>query len=333
MLLSAIFLFFAVTVNGIIADSSDESRSLFKRDETSVWPAQTFKTVDFRPPVFVVEKNGQALEKGLIFLTPLNTDPLATALGGIEGSASIIVTDDGQLVWQGPYNLHSNILSNAVSTFTFDFNAQELDGEPVLTHWIGPILAEGQGAYGKVVVYNKNYEEIYTVCPDLDIVWNKALITTDPGPCYIDLHEHFITPSGTMIISAYNITEFDFSAIGGPANGYIYDSQFHVVDIKTNEVLFSWSSIKSGIPITYTKLDINSNVAGNGTFESPFDWFHINAISSIGNGYLVNSRHCWLTLFLDEAGHIKWQIEGNNTQGQSNFTLPEEAFFVSDTLV
>jgi hypothetical protein len=33
-----------------------------------------------------------------------------------------------------------------------------------------------------------------------------------------------------MIISAYNITEFDFSAIGGPANGYIYDSQFHVVD-------------------------------------------------------------------------------------------------------
>ncbi|PQE21492.1 Arylsulfotransferase ASST protein [Rutstroemia sp. NJR-2017a BBW] len=130
-----------------------------------------------------------------------------------------------------------------------------------------------------------------------------------------------------MIISVANITIFDLSPINGPTEGWVYDSQFYEVDIKTNEILFRWSSVESGIPITYTKLALGEGTAGNGTRDSPFDWFHVNAISSAGDGYLVNSRHCWTTWMLDEAGTIQWKIEGNNTESLSDFTLPTDGLF------
>jgi hypothetical protein len=317
-------------LSATIASPASYPYELTKRADIGLWPAQNFTTADFHPPTFVVTKNGEELEQGLIFITPAleNVDSLSS-LGSLQATGTTIVTDDGQLVWQGP---HSSVIDVETSTdqvfnITTNLMVQELDGEPILTHWIGYGSDTGRG-YGSVAVYNTSYSQIYTVCPELDIVYNNASFPSAPK-CFVDLHESFVTPSGSMIISVANITSFDLSPINGPANGWVYDSQFYEVDIKTNEILFRWSSVESGIPITYTKLKLGEGTAGNGTRDSPFDWFHVNAISSAGDGYLVNSRHCWTTWMLDESGTIQWKIEGNNTEGLSDFTLPTDGLFVS----
>ncbi|KAI5301849.1 hypothetical protein KEM56_001290 [Ascosphaera pollenicola] len=39
-----------------------------------------------------------------------------------------------------------------------------------------------------------------------------------------------------------NTTRFDLSSIGGPKDGWISDSLFYEVDIKTNEIVHSWKA-------------------------------------------------------------------------------------------
>jgi hypothetical protein len=59
-----------------------------------------------------------------------------------------------------------------------------------------------------------------------------------------------ITPHGTIVVTAYNLTMADLTAVGGNSNGYVWDSQFYEVDIKTGEVLFRWSALDAGIAIS-----------------------------------------------------------------------------------
>lgn len=259
------------------------------------WPIQTYKTANFTPPIFSVSKSGAPLAAGLIFITPASTSELA----------ALITTDSGELIWNSPQELEY-----------YNLNVQELDGERVLTYWVGSGSANtavyGHG-YGYVSILNTAYEEIYRVDPKLDIV--------APGDgnltSVLDLHESYVTPRGSLLVTAYNITGADLSAIGGSVEGWIYDCLFYEIDIKSGDILFRWSAYETGIPITATKQPLNlsaitstnGTVIPAGTRENPHDCFHINAVQSVGSSYLVNSRNTWTTFLVDSNGSIEWRFE------------------------
>lgn len=278
------------------------------------WPTQTFQSTSFIPPRLIVNKSDAALGDGLIFMTQaqpsLRNPPRPAQVG------PLIITDLGELVWNGPVGIYATNL-----------RAGTYQGKPVLTYFSGVANALGTG-YGNVTVLDDTYTPIATVCPKINILTPRGVTF----PCYVDLHEATITERGTMLITATNTTTADLSSIGGPVNGWILDSMFFEVNISTNEVLFSWSATQAGVPINSTKFLTDEkpfNGTGNSQ-ENPFDWLHINSVQLLPDGsYLTNARHTWATYKVNPAGKVDWTIDGD-TGG--DFSLPENTHFVRNSL-
>jgi Arylsulfotransferase (ASST) len=249
------------------------------------WPLHSFKTTTSQPPQFKITKSGEPLAPGLLFFTPNSID-------GSVKSAALIMTDSGELVWTSENGSYGNLF------------VQKLDGKPVLTMWSGSgsadITTKGHG-YGKVSILDTTYNEIYTICPKLHLVTPNGTV----AECFADLHESYITERGSILVTAYNMTTTDLTSVGGPSDGWVFDCLFYEIDIKTQKTLFRWSALESGIPINFTKL----RTGYKGSRNSPFDWFHINAVQSFGNKYLVNSRNTWSTYLINSTGQIEWQIQ------------------------
>ncbi|KAG8158453.1 hypothetical protein KVR01_011575 [Diaporthe batatas] len=241
------------------------------------WPSQSFKTESFTPPVFNVTKSGAALAPGLIFLTPSVVN---------ESSHGVIITDDGELVW--------SIQEQALA----DLSPQTFDNQPVLVYWdgAGGPLNGGTG-YGQVQILDSTYTQLYKLCPNFGLVG----ATND---CQIDVHEAYITERDSIVVTAYNATPADLSSLGGPADGWVLDSLFYEIDIKTQEILFSWSSLSAGIPVNATKQSAEGSSQAH-----PLDYFHINSVHPVETGYLINSRNCWAMFMLDSEGEIQWELE------------------------
>ncbi|KAH8670351.1 ASST-domain-containing protein [Tricladium varicosporioides] len=268
----------------------------------NTWPDQSFKSVTFAPPTFSVAKSNATLAPGLIFITPAD----------VFGSGAQIMTEDGELVWNAPT---AGAFSN--------LNVATLDSKPILTYWNGSgsanVAAQGHG-YGYVSILDETYTEIHRICPDLGL--NTLGIIY---PCQADLHESYVTERGSLLVSAYNITIADLTPMGGPKEGYVYDGMFFEIDIKTQEILFSWSALEAGIPVNDTRLRVPFNNSTNfGTAANPLDWFHINSVQSVGDGYLVNSRHLFTSFMVDSKGAVDWKLSGD-TGG--DFTLDPNGQF------
>jgi hypothetical protein len=258
---------------------------------------QTFITEPtFQPPVFDVDKSGAELANGLIVFTPVQ---------GVD-SAPMLMTDSGELVWNGP---------NVISTNLF---VQSLHGQPVISYWSGKAITLGIG-YGNVTILDDQYNELYTLCPDFPVVSPNGTLTG----CTLDLHEAFITDRGTILVTVMNVTTADLTSVGGPKDGWVFESLFLELDIKTQDVIFQWSPLAAGVPINSTKFPLTD--AGRSP-SNPFDWFHVNSVQSVGDGYLVNARHTWSTYAVNADGKVDWVIEGS-TGG--DFKLGDGVSFVS----
>lgn len=263
---------------------------------TNPWPYQTFQTESqFQPPVLSINKTGAQLADGLIVFTP----------DGGQESGPVLMTDSGELVWNGP------------GVLAFNLFVQSLDGQPILTYYSGTIIS-GYG-YGKVEILDNGYNEIYTICPNLTVVTPDG----STANCSLDLHESLVTSRGTILATAVNVTTANLTSVGGPEIGWVYDSLFLEIDIKSQEILFQWSALGAGIPISSTKVPLSSYGSAQ---SNPFDWFHLNSVQLLGNGYLANSRYTWSTYALSSEGDVEWMIEGS-TGG--NFSLPSGANFVN----
>lgn len=246
------------------------------------WPSQSYRSVPFVIPTFNVTKSGKALAPGYLFLTTTSA----------PYPAAIIITDEGELIWASALGDYTNL------------NVQKLNSKPVLTYWNGtgsPNPQEAGHGFGSVHILDSSYTAQHIICPDLDL--------SADGPtkadCQADLHESYVTERGSLLVTAYNITQADLTSINGPVDGWIYDCLVFEIDLKTQNIIFSWSAFKSGIPLTDSKQPLGTS----GTKTNPFDFFHINSIQSVGGKYLVNSRHTWTTYFLDSKGHIEWRFE------------------------
>ncbi|KAH8671874.1 ASST-domain-containing protein [Tricladium varicosporioides] len=257
------------------------------------WAIQKFNTVPFQPPKFQVSTSGRPISPGYIILTP-------NSLVGTSTKA-LITTDTGELIWHSQ-PAGTNYLFN-------NLNVQTLRNNQVLTYWNGTksgLSSELGFGYGHVSILDTSYKEIYRICPKINLVTSNGATYE----CPLDFHEAFITDRGTLIATVYNVTSTDLTSVGGPKNGYVFDSVFLEIDIPTQKILFRWSPLEAGILVNASHLGI-SGISGGGTKANPLDWFHMNSIQSVGDGYLVNSRHTWSTYMLDKKGNVKWTLKGD----------------------
>ena len=269
------------------------------------WPYQIYKTAPFNPPILAITTNGKQLAPGLLFISPSDASDMNIA----KETAVVIMTDVGQLVWNGPIGIANN------------FRVAPYKGHDVLTYWSGPSTSAaniGHG-YGNVTFLDSSYNEILVVCPRL------GLVTTDNTnfQCDADFHESFITDRDTLLVSAYNVTEADLSSIGGPTDGWVFDCLFFELNPENGRILFSWSALEH-VSVTDTKQPL-ADTGNNQSF--PFDFFHINSVVNIGDHYLVNSRHLWSTYLITSKGDITWTLQGDT--GGDFGPLPTNGQFVS----
>lgn len=152
-------------------------------NNASIWPYRQFKSSNATPPQFVINQTGQELAPGLLFLDIENSG----ATVGERQERPIITTSQGDLVWAGPIAPTSN------------FRKQTLDGKPAISFWYGDGGAGASGkqghGYGKVAVLDDAYNQIYTVCPKLDVTYPPGV---NASSCAADVHESYITASKTM---------------------------------------------------------------------------------------------------------------------------------------
>jgi len=230
---------------------------------------------DLRPPDVTVSPDARTATSDL-FLAPYS---------GVGQYGPMILDEHGGLVW-------FKSLSPA-GTRAADLRVQQYEGEPVLTWWQDPLIADGSRTAG-VVIANSSYQTVAVV---------RAGNGYQP-----DLHEFQITPRGTALITVYDAIDCDLSSVGGPRGGYVADTLLQEVDLKTGLVMYEWHSLDH-VPLG------NAYVSAKPTSrKEPFDYFHINSIDVEQNGdLLVDSRNTWAAYDLDpKTGQVRWELGGRH---------------------
>ncbi|NUP48416.1 MAG: hypothetical protein HOW97_14075 [Catenulispora sp.] len=248
----------------------------------SAIPAAAAASTPQLPQLTVLTDTASA-GKGDIFLTPTSADP--QYLNGVE----ILSADAKHVVWSHPV---------PAGLLAADFREQTYHGRPVLTWWQGTGL--GGLADGVDEIYDAHYRKI------AEVRAGNGLKT--------DGHEFVITPRGTALILAYTEAEADLRSIGGPAHQKVIDGVVQEVDIATGKVLFQWDSADH-VPYSQSEQPLPKSP------DTPWDWFHINAVKQDGADLLINARNTWTAYEVSRAtGKIEWQLGGK----ASSFTVRAE---------
>jgi hypothetical protein len=273
------------------------------------WPVQTFKSVPrIQPLALQVNKTGHTAP-GYLFMAP-------TGFSHLNSTAPVIISDDNELIWNGPPGQ------------AFNFGTYMYQGQSVLAYWNGTLFPEPIGrGYGSVVLLNSSYQVIATVTLPGNF---QTLNASQTFRSNIDLHELNITPSGTMLVTANNVTQRDLSSAGGPTSGWTVDAMVYEIDIATNEILFEWHSLDhlDKLPYTLSKLLVGEEGTNGTTQATAWNYFHINAVSQYNGdyGYLVSSRYLCSIIALEKAtGNVAWRLGGDDNGG--DFAMASNASF------
>jgi arylsulfotransferase ASST len=231
---------------------------------------------ELQPPTVTVTANSSSKAPGDVFVAPY---------AGPGQYGPMILDGAGRLVWFKPL---------AAGARAANLRVQEYAGQPVLTWWQDPLVADGHRGAG-LVIANSSYRDIAIV---------RAGNGYEP-----DLHAFEITPQGTALFTVYDAIHCNLSAYGGPADGALADTLLQEMDLKTGLVRFEWHSLDHvALADSYTPASRDDGP------RSPWDYFHINAIDSEQNGdLLVDSRNTWAAYQVNaRSGQIVWQIGGKH---------------------
>jgi hypothetical protein len=233
-------------------------------------------------PRMAVNVTGNVHSSGYIFLT--------TRGAQINRMSTLIYDQEGDLVYQGPQSVTSNL------------HVQTVFGQDMLTLWSGHMISIGIG-YGAVSMLDNTYRRLYT------ITLTGHFVTPDgiQRSSYIDFHESEVTPQNTLLVTAYNVTNANLTSVGGPEDGWLLDSLFYDIDIATNRVLFSWSAFDflKEIPLCTSHHPLGESGKNR---SDPWDAYHVNSIQAVNDGYLISIRHMWSGIYLYRNGTVKWQL-------------------------
>ncbi len=227
------------------------------------------------PPVTVLSSQGAA-GRGDIFITP--TGDTSTYAQGPE-----ILNRDGHVVW---FHAAPEGLTAA------DFRTQRYEGHRVLTFWQGTGL--GGLSDGTDYIYNDHYQQIATVHAGNGLS--------------ADGHEFLITPWNTALILAYTTAKANLTAIGGSAHQTVINGVVQDVDIATGKVLFQWNSADH-VPYSQSEQPLPASP------DTPWDWFHVNAVHIGSHGdLLIDARDTWTTYDVNRrTGSIRWRLGGKDS--------------------
>jgi hypothetical protein len=239
---------------------------------------------DLQPPrVTVVYRRSPPLglekDAGLLLLSPK-----AYVAPGPGQPGLMILQADGRLRWFRP-----------AEEPPFNLQYQQLNGMPVLTWWEGKVT-NGTGA-GEGVIADLSFREL-TRLGKVDGL----------SP---DLHELVLTDQGTALMTAYHPVPADLSSVGGPKNGFVLGGVAMEVDVASKKLLHRWESVDHvTVEETYQKLP-----DGQGTEQTPFDYFHINSISIAPDGdLLISGRNTWALYKVGRSsGDVIWRMNGRKS--------------------
>ncbi len=223
---------------------------------------------DLIPPKLTVVRRSGETAPGLLFLGPSS---------GPGQRGALIADDSGEPVWFHP----------TVPQTVTNFRAALYRGEPVLTWWEGK-TRHGLGI-GEHVVFDRAYREI-------------ARFPAGNG-LESDLHELILTPTGTALVTAYDIPTVDRSSVGS-GRGRVIEGIVQELAVPSARVLFEWRSLD------HVKLtESYSKVA------PAFDYFHVNAIDLDADGnLLVCARNTWTVYKVDRgSGKVLWRLGGKRS--------------------
>jgi hypothetical protein len=240
------------------------------------------------PPPVTVLTHGN-VGKGDFFVSPFSNQ--STYANGPE-----ILDPDGNVVWFKPIPQGQE---------ASDFRTQTYKGQPVLTWWQGTGL--GGVAKGVDYIYNDKYQQIATVQAGNGLS--------------ADGHEFLITPWNTALILAYTTSTADLTSIGGPSNQTVIDGVVQEIDIKTGKVLFEWNSADH-VPYSQSEQPLPVDSENKPSPNTPWDWFHINAVKLDTDGnLLIDARDTWTSYKVDRhSGKIIWQLGGKASANNFNIT-------------
>lgn len=250
---------------------------------------QYLSLANFRPPPVTIDVTPTGTTAGVV---------LTDCHKGLGQQGPMIIGPDGSLVWFQPLADHGS-----PSLRAFNLRVQQYRGRPVLTWFQGAVVAgHGQGNY---VVADTSYRQIATVRAGNGEIG--------------DLHEFFLTPSGTAIFTVYGQATADLTSVGGlRQGGYLY-GEVQEVDVATGKLLFSW---RSDHYVTFAESYKPAPKSG----PLAWDYFHINsvAIDPVDNNLLVSSRNCWAVYKVNrKTGAVMWRLGGK----RNNFAMGAKTRF------
>jgi hypothetical protein len=255
---------------------------------------------DLHPPHITLRRTGTPSSPRYIFLNAPYSGP---GKGG-----SYIIDRHGHFIWFGP---------NTATHHRMNFSVQTYKGEQVLT-WFQGLIVEGFGQ-GQLIVADSSYQI-------------KHVIRAHGGQL-ADFHEFVISSQNTALITIYRRhSNVDLRPVGGPASGYLVSGVAQEIDIATGKLLWEWDSWAQSnphVPLkeSYQKLGDGGD-GGDGSKASPYNYFHINSVSEVGDGsgdLLISGRNTFCVYRVKRpTGHIVWRLNGK----KSDFTMgPRTKFF------
>ncbi|KAK3629071.1 hypothetical protein LTR56_006532 [Elasticomyces elasticus] len=181
--------------------------------------------------------------------------------GSVMNSSICILDATGNLVWT----------SSDFEGQAYNLQVQQYLGKDYLTFWAGDNSlggGHGDGKHYMVLPHAAERAIVHQWCTDaclqLDQNYNLFRTVTAANGLATDLHLFSITPAGTALLTVYEVIEADLSGVplsqgggwpilanipflppsdpsfAGPKKGYVWDSVFQEIDLKTGKLLFQW---------------------------------------------------------------------------------------------
>ena len=235
------------------------------------------------PQITIILQNSLRVASGLIFVAPKGA---GISGGGPPGPLGPeIVDDQGRPVWFSP-------LTNG--QVAGDFRVQRYRGRPVLT-W-----AQEKGFGGLAQGESVDYI--------LDRSYHLVATVHAGNGLNADAHEFLLSPEDTALITIYNAVARDLSSVGGSSSGQVIDGVVQEIDVATGSVLFEWHSLDHvGLDESYQPLPPSAT--------TPWDYFHLNAVSLDEDGnLLLSARHTSAVYKLERrTGRVVWRLGGKKS--------------------
>jgi hypothetical protein len=236
-----------------------------------------------QPPKITVLKSSLNLAAGLIFV-----GPKTAGIGGGPAPGPLgpeIVDNQGRPVWFSP------VTNGQVAA---DFRVQTYHGSPVLT-W-----AQEKGFGGLAQGESADYIA--------DSQYNTIAIVHAGNGLDADAHEFLLTPKDTALITIYNKVTRDLSSVGGSKKGEVIEGVVQEIEIATGKVLFEWHSLDH-VALSESYVPLPSSPT------TPWDYFHLNAISVDEDGNLIISARDTSTVYKlnRQTGAVIWRLGGKKS--------------------